>query len=406
MSKQALSGLQVVEWSDFVSGPYCGKLLADLGAEVVKVEKPGLGDTARSYGPFPDDIPHPEKSGLFLYLNSNKLGVTLDVRTATGAQVLRKLVEQADVLIENNPPCLVEELGLDYERLRQINRRLVMTSITPFGQTGPYRDYRSCDLISFNASGLAFVNPSEGVEDLQSQPPLKGPGHQGDLVAGLSGAVATMAAVLNCRATGAGQHLDVSEQEALASIMRSYLGLRAIEAMTWTRLKGSIPGMVSDKYHCADGMVYLLCGQDRFWAEWMKAMGDPDWAHSEIFQDRISRRENWDAAKAMIEEWTKQRTVEEVVRTADARRVPCKPINTVKDMVNSELMAARDYFAEVDHRVAGPVRYPVGPYKFSGTPWRVQRPAPLLGEHNEVVYCDRLGYTRQELTVMRAGKVI
>ena len=165
MSGQALSGLKAVEWSDFVSGPYCGKLLADLGAEVVKVERPGVGDGARSYGPFPQDIPHPERSGLFLYLNTNKLGVTLDVRTATGAQLLSKLLEQADVLIENNPPREVEELGFAYERLRQLNPRLVMTSITPFGQTGPYRDYRSCDLISFNASGLAFVNPSDGVDD-------------------------------------------------------------------------------------------------------------------------------------------------------------------------------------------------------------------------------------------------
>jgi len=406
MSGQALSGLKVVEWSDFVSGPYCGKLLADLGAEVVKVESPGLGDKARSYGPFPQDIPHPERSGLFLYLNTNKLGVTLDVRTATGAQVLSKLVEQADVLVENNPPRQVEELGFAYKRLSKVNPRLVMTSITPFGQTGPYRDYRSCDLISFNASGLAFVNPSDGVEDPEGQPPLKGPGHQGDFVAGLSGAVATMAAVINSGVTGSGQHVDVSEQEALASIMRSYLGLHAIESMTWTRLKGSIPGMVSDKYHCADGMVYLLCGQDRFWAQWMKALGDPDWAQNELFQDRISRRENWDAAKAMIEEWTRERTVEEVVRTADASRVPCRPINTVKDLANSELAAARDYFVDVDHKEAGTVKYPVGPFKLSQTPWRVQRPAPLLGEHNEEVYCNRLGYTRQELTVMRAGGVI
>ena len=164
--------------------------------------------------------------------------------------------------------------------------------------------------------------------------------------------------------------------------------------------------MVSDKYHCADGMVYLLCGQDRFWAQWMKALGDPDWAQNELFQDRISRRENWDAAKAMIEEWTRERTVEEVVRTADASRVPCRPINTVKDLANSELAAARDYFVDVDHKEAGTVKYPVGPFKLSQTPWRVQRPAPLLGEHNEEVYCNRLGYTRQELTVMRAGGVI
>src|SRR3989304_3206254 len=148
MDDRALSGLKVVEYARFISGPFCAKLLADLGAEVIKVEEPGTGDEARRRGPFLNDVPHPERSGLFLYLNTNKLGITLDVGNPKGAGIFRQLVAEADILVENNPPARMKELGLDYEALREINPRLIVTSITPFGQTGPYRDYKSTNLIS------------------------------------------------------------------------------------------------------------------------------------------------------------------------------------------------------------------------------------------------------------------
>ena len=403
MNPQALSGLKVVEWSEFVSGPYCGKLLADLGAEVIKIEKPGVGDKARSHGPFPRGISDPEKSGLFLYLNTNKLGITLNVQNTTGADIFKKLIKQTDILIENNPPGEVEELGFDYQSLKNINPGLVMTSITPFGQTGLYRDYKSCDLTSFHMSGMAFINPSEGVDDVEKKAPLRGAIHQADLVAGLNGAIGTMSAIFARQMTGLGQHVDLSEQEALASYMRRELGVFAVEGMGWTRLKGTQPGMESDIYQCRDGQIYLICFHERTWESWIEFMGNPDWATSELFADMTSRRENWDAAKAMIEEWTKEHTVDEIVSATEAMRIPCKQVNTAKELVESELLAARDYFTEVDHKQAGRVKFPGAPYKLSETPWRVEQPAPLLGEHNEKVYCERLGYTKQELVRMRAG---
>ena len=407
MSLKALGGLKVVEWSEFVSGPYCGKLLADLGAEVIKVEKPGCGDKARSHGPFPQDIPHLEKSGLFLYLNTNKLGVTLNVRNATGAEIFRELVKWADVLVENHPSAEVEELGFQWDSLKSLNPRLVMTSITSFGQTGPYRDYKACDLNTFHASGLAFENPSDCVDDTEQQPPLKGPLHQSSFVSGLTAAVATMSAVFASQMTGQGQQVDLSEHEALASIMRRDFAVHTMEGMTWTRLKGSMPGLAtSDIYRCSDGLIYMSCGHDRMWAGWMEAMGNPEWAQTELFQDRVTRRENWDAVKALIEEWTMERTRDELAAAADIRRVPCRPLNTVDDLFQSELLAARDYFQEVDHQEAGKVTFPGAPYKFSKTPWHIERPAPLLGEHNEEVFCGRLGYTKQDLVRIRAEGAI
>ncbi len=158
----ALDGLKVLEFSEFITGPYCAKMMADLGAEVIKIEKPGLGDYARSWGPFPGNIPHPEKSGLFLFLNTNKLRVTLNCESNEGRKIFRQLIKWADVFIENNPPREMKRLGFDYQSLKKLNPSLIMTSITPFGQTGPYKDFKGGDLINSHMSSEAFGNPAEG----------------------------------------------------------------------------------------------------------------------------------------------------------------------------------------------------------------------------------------------------
>lgn len=401
----ALSSLKVVEYSEFISGSYCGKLFADLGAEVIKIEKPGSGDKARSHGPFPQDIPHLEKSGLFLYLNTNKLGVTLNVSSARGVEIFKELVKWADVLVENHPPQEMKELELDYEHLRKVNPRLVMTSITPFGQTGPYRDYKACDLICFNMSGVAYINPWQGVDDVEQQPPLKGPLYSGDFMAGLSAAVGTISAVIAQQVTGLGQHVDLSEQEALASITRREAGVYTHEGLSWPREKG-LRGVEQTMLPCSDGYVVMAIPTDRFWASMVEIMGNPEWTENELFKDRAGRRENWDAIELMMGEWTQEHTAEEVSRAAQAKRIPCMPVYTMKEVVNSEQLAAREFFVEVEHKEAGRVKYPGAPYKLSGTPWSISRSAPLLGEHNEEVYCKRLGYTKQDLVGMARLGVI
>jgi len=405
MNVGALSGLKVVEYSQFISGPYCAKLLADLGAEVVKVEKPGFGDKARSFGPFPRDIPHPEKSGLFLYLNTNKLGVTLNVESATGMKVFKELVKWADVLVENNSPREMKRLGLDYESLHKVNPRLVVTSITPFGQTGPYRDNKACDLIGFHVSGMAYLNPVDGVEDIEQQPPLKGAAHAGDFMAGLSGAVGTMSAVIAQQTTGLGQHVDLSEQEALASITRYEVGIFTHEGLPWERQRGG-RGPETSIVPCQDGYAVINATGEGFWTNLVKMMGNPDWTKNELFQDPFYRRQNSDAIRLMVGEWSKERTTEEVKYAAQANRVPAMPVYTAKEAVNSEQLAAREFFVEINHKEAGRIKYPGAPYKLSGTPWSVHCSAPLLGEHNEGVYCGMLGYTRQDLTKMRGLGVI
>jgi len=407
MNKGALSSLRVIEYGEFISGPYCGKLLADLGAEVIKIEKPGFGDKARSHGPFPQDIPHPERSGLFLFLNTNKLGVTLNVGTAAGVKIFRELVKWADVIVEDNPPQEMKRLGLDYESLHQLNPRLVMTSITPFGQTGTYRDYKACDLITFHVSGEAYINPMEGVDDIEQQPPLKVPMHSGDFIAGLNGAIGTMSAVTAQQATGLGQHVDSSAQEALASMVNSWIGTFTYEGIPYRRRKSERgPVGPAQMYPCKDGYICITTHSDVFWAGVVEMMGNPDWAKSELYKDVSTRRANQDVIWLMMAEWTRDHTIQEIMEAAQGKRFPIMPVKTMNEVFSSEQLAVRDFFVEVDRKETGRLKYPGAPYKLSVTPWRVRRPAPLLGEHNEEVYCQMLGYTRQDLAKMRGLGVI
>jgi crotonobetainyl-CoA:carnitine CoA-transferase CaiB-like acyl-CoA transferase len=378
-------------------------LLADLGAKVIKLEKPGRGDSARSWGPFPGDIPHPEKSGLFLFLNTNKLGITLDVSTGAGKDIFYRLVGWADVLIESHPPAAMEKLGLDYTNLAPLNTSLVMTSISPFGQTGPYRDYRGCDLISAHMSGEAFGNPAEGVDDLERYSPLKGPMHAADFMTGLTAAVSTLSEVLARQATSTGRHIDISAQEALTSVSRQELAFCMCEGLCPTRELGrKRRGGVL--YPCRDGFVCLWIGPH--WPKMVEMMGKPDWTQAEMFQTPMGRAEHVEDFDRLVSLWTLKYTAGEIDKAAIAHGVPCSPVRSVKDVVADEQLAYRDFFIEIDHPEAGLLKYPGAPYKLSATPWRIRRRAPLLGEHNAEVYGRRLGFSEAELKKLTQAGVI
>ncbi|MCL4534487.1 MAG: CoA transferase, partial [Bacteroidetes bacterium] len=215
MTPAFLPELRVLEYGQMVTAPYCAKLLADMGAEVIKIEQPGLGDPARRQGPFPGDVPHLERSGLFLYLNTNKMGITLNLRDEPGQRILQRLAAQADILIENTPPDEREGLGLDYDSLKRANQRLIMLSVTPFGLAGPYRKYKGNYLTAFHGGGYGYDYPRP-VSDPETEPPLKGGGRAADFITGATAGIAAMQAVLGRGPDGAGRHIDLSQQEALA----------------------------------------------------------------------------------------------------------------------------------------------------------------------------------------------
>jgi crotonobetainyl-CoA:carnitine CoA-transferase CaiB-like acyl-CoA transferase len=405
VNTSALGKLNVIEWSQSVSGSYCGKLFGDMGARVIKVEKPGLGDETRRAGPYPGDIPHLEKSGLFLFLNTNKLGVTLNLETAAGVKIFRELVSRADLLIESNPPEDIKRLGLEYKNLHNLNTALVMISITPFGQTGPYRDYKSSDLINYSMSGNAYNNPGEGVDSIE-QPPLKVPMHMADFLSGATGAAGAMSAIMTRYISGLGQHIDLSEQEALASVARLDLYRYCYTGVSHSRDRSKRRGGNRVMYPCKDGYVAMSLIGNLVWPGLAKMIGNPDWTKEEWFQDNAKRAENVEKVTQMITGWMREHTMAEISQAAQHEGVPCSPVRTMKDLDSCEQLAARNFFIEIEHPEAGMLKYPGAPYKLSTTPWAVNSPAPLLGEHNEHVYCQMLNYTRQDLVKMRQAGVI
>jgi len=404
MTTGALSDLKVVELGSMVSAPFCTKLLASLGAEVIKIEKPGTGDDARRIGPFRQDNPDPECSGLFLYLNAGKLGVTLNLETDGGLSAFRALIRDADILVENNLPREMERLGLTYEELQAPNPGLIMTSITPFGYTGPYRDYQATDLISFHAGGLGYITPRP-VVGLPDKGPLRARGHIADFIAGLDAAAGTLCALYERDRSGTGQHLDISEQESVAVSVATLFAGYSYTGNTPARV-GAAPYQPVAMLPCKDGYVDIQCMTDEQWMRLVEVMGDPDWAHLDIFKDVFSRAENWQSLQPLLADWLSTRGKHEFYLEAQAKRVPSAPVNTVEDIVGSDHLAARGFFVESEHPVAGTLTYPGPLMKLSGTPQDTAQRAPLLGEHNESVLGGRLGYSREDLSRVRNAVVV
>lgn len=399
----ALSDLKIIELGELVSAPYCSKLMADMGADVIKIERPGAGDRARTRGPFPKDEAHPEKSGLFLYLNTNKKGITLDISKPEGMQLLEQLAKSADVLIHNVTPPEMDRVGLTWERMRRVNPNLVMTSIAPFGLSGPYRNFRAEDLTIWAAGGVCVLNG--GGPEHADLPPLKTFGSQAGYQGGAHAAAATMGAVFAHARGESGQHVEVSVQEAIASILEMTLEYWPYMKMIATRL-GQKPLQPVETMQCKDGYIYLCCIEEHQWRGFVEIMGNPEWANEEIFGDRLKRALNWDALKVFLEEWVSQQTVLDLYRKAQAKRVPFAPVSTMGDLLSNEHLRARGFFVEIAQPVAGTHKYPGAPLKYSRTPWEIRTPAPTLGQHNDEIFGKQLGLSAARIGELKNKGVI
>jgi crotonobetainyl-CoA:carnitine CoA-transferase CaiB-like acyl-CoA transferase len=398
VSPGVLEGLRVLELGSRVAAPYCAKLLADLGADVVKVEPPGTGDPARRLGPFPGDVPHPERSGLFLYLNTSKRSVTLDLETRAGRELLRRLIARADLLIEDRAAGELERLELDYPRLEAQNPLLVVASVTPFGATGPYRDYRSYALNLYHASGQTWFSYAQ--EDEEERPAPKAGGYVAEYDAGLTAALGAMAAVLGRATTGRGQHVEVSKQEALMCLERVDIG-RFTNDPTPMPFRGSVGGMMRAK----DGYFIITPVEKHQWQGLIRAMGNPDWAQADWCQDELGRQQHRDEIRSRIEAWSMGLTRDEIYHRLQAEGTPVGPVRDAAEVEAWEQAQARGFFRELDHPEAGPQLYPTAPHQSHVMRW-AGRPAPLLGQHNEEVYRGELGLAPQELARLAAAGVI
>jgi crotonobetainyl-CoA:carnitine CoA-transferase CaiB-like acyl-CoA transferase len=403
LAAAALDDLKVVEYAGMVSGPMCGKLFADMGAEVVKIEPPGLGDEARSHPPFPADLPHPEKSGLFLYLNTSKKSLTLDPATASGAEIFKRVVRDADILIENHQPGCMESIGLGYAVLHALNPRLIVTSVTPFGQSGPYAGWKGSDLIEW-AMSLTGYNTPTLVNDADVENPLRAPGRQADMMGATTAAAATMIALFHREATGLGQWVDVACWQAVVNTAKIEMIVYSYAGMPYSRLRANAKAGLEPS-RCRDGYVYVLWVVDSHFEALKELLGHPAALETDLFKNTAQRAEYDDAVRPLIQQELLKYDMDWLVREGQKIGLPIGPVLTVAQAAEHPHLRARSAFIEIDHPVAGRFRYPGPLVRLTATP-PIARRAPLLGEHNEEILCGRLGCSREELGGLRAAGVI
>ena len=399
---RTLSGVKVLELGSLICTPYCGKLMADLGAEVIKIEAPGQGDIARRYGPFPDACPDNESSGLYLYLNTNKLGITLNLNSVKGRAILHELVKQADVLIEDFTLEQAENLGVHYEALKQANPSIIVTSITPFGQTGPYRQKASSDFTIWNMCGSAYITPRFGGTTEQEPLWVR---HMASFITGITAATATMCAVLAKQSTGVGQHVDVSQLESAALSLGPYFAHYFYEHRNTTRASRARYGPIHF-VKCKGGWVSLHGVEEHHWKRFVEFLGSPEWAEWEMFSNQYLRAEHWESLEPLITEALTQFTKQEIFEAAKRLNIPVAPVNTIPEVMRERQLEERHFFQSIEHPRAGLLTYPGTGYKYSGMETVAPRPAPLLGQHNCEIYCSRLGYSKEDVVKMLEAGII
>jgi CoA:oxalate CoA-transferase len=393
----SLSDLRVLDLSRGTAGAFCTKLFAEFSADVITLEPPA-GHPLRRTGPFAADRPHPETGALWLYLGANKRSVTLNLDTPTGVQLFRSMVEEANLIVEDFAPGRMDELGIAFEALRRIKRRIVLVSITPFGQTGPTAFWRATNLTSFASAGQMSLTGDPDRE------PLVPGGHQAQYQAGLHAFAAAAVAAFNADSLEVPQHLDISAQECMASALELYLPWWAYLKRDISRRRGNVLSAMVGVFPAKDGYLGLHI-MPRNWPWFAKAIGRPELIEDERFKDAFSRLQNNDELEAIVYEWASRQDPREAYEAAGAARAPIAFVHTISDLFESNQLRSRDYFKRVEHPTAGETTLPGPPFRMSEVEPSAGR-APLLGEHNQELYCDEMGLTAVELVRLRTTGVV
>ena len=392
---QPLADLKVLDLTWHVAGPYCTKLLADYGADVIKVERPLLGDPARSYGPFPGNMPQPERSGMFLHLNTNKRSITVNFTTEGGKVLIQKLAGWADVVVENFAPGTLVSQGFNYEALSAVNPGIVMCSISNFGQTGPYRDCKATEFILAAMAGFTYIQGVQGRE------PLKSTDHLQEYQAGAHGAMAVLGAVLHRRHTGVGQHIDVSIYEVACdsadrrSTQLTGYAYTGVIAQREIHITGALPVGI---FPCKDGLVNLMVSPPTRWPRFLEMVDRQDLIHDPRLQVQAfwSTPEAQQLVDTLLYPWLIERTKQEVFEAAAAARIGAGPVNTFTEVLQEKHLRNRGYFVEADHPQAGRLPYTGPSFRCEGEGWELRSTAPTLGQHNREVLCGMLGLAPEE----------
>ncbi|MBI2880198.1 MAG: CoA transferase [Candidatus Tectomicrobia bacterium] len=393
---RALEGIRVLDFSRVLAGPYCTMILADLGAEVVKVELPGRGDFARENGPFVQG-----QSSYFISVNRGKKSVTLDLKKPEGKEIAARLAGLSDVLVENFRPGVMDRLGLGPESLRQRNPRLVYASITGFGQTGPYADRPAYDMIVQAMGGLLSMT---GMPD---GPPVRAGYSIGDLGAAVLAAVGILAALLERERSGLGQRLDLSMLDAQVAFCENAVARYFATAET-PRPMGSRHPISSpfQAFPTRDGYIVVAMAQDEEWRRFCRELRLEDLARDPRFQNKEDRFQNHSALEPRLSELFRARTTDEWVEILGAMSIPCGPVLSIDQVVADPQVRHREMVVERPQAGLGAYPFVNSPIRLDRTPARVERGAPSLGEHTEEILRDLLGMQADEVRRLRERGVV
>lgn len=379
---KVLDGIRVLDLSRVLAGPYCTMMLADFGADIIKIEPPEVGDDSRAFGPFIG-----KESAYFMSLNRNKRSMTLNFKNEAECELFREMVKQADVVVENYRPGTMEKFGLGYEELRTINPRLVYAACSGFGHTGPYKDKPAYDIIVQAMGGIMSITGPEGGE------PTRVGASIGDIMAGMFTAYGVMLALFHRERTGEGQKVDVGMLDCQLAVLENAIARYVTSGEVPKPLGNRHPAITPfASFAAADGSIIVGAGNDRLWERLCNILGCPELVKDERFVTNGARTTHAKELAVLLNGIFRQKSIAEWVALLEGAGLPCAPINTIDRIVNDPHIAAREMIVEVEHPVAGSLKMPGVPVKLSAAPGRVEHHAPLLGQHQAEILKEILGW--------------
>ena len=396
--QKVLEGIRVLDFSRYAAGPYCGALLADMGAEVIRVERPG-GEADRELGPF---APNGESIVYGMVLARNKKGITLNTRSEKGREILKELVKRADIVVENYGVEGKKIMGLDYESLSQINPAIILVSISGFGSFGPYAKKLCFDAVAQAMSGAMCYT------GFPENPPTRAAVAYVDLSSAIYGALGAMFALYHREKTGKGQMVDVALLDAAISFVASMGVAAEYKLLNYVRPQIGNCSFYNynNTYKAKDGWIFIYTAGNRIWQSLLKVIGREDLAQDSRFKDDMTRWQNRDILDPIISEWVSQYAVKEVFDLLEEARVPCGPVNNISTIVDDPHVRAREMLVDIDFPGLGPVPISGVVPKLSEAPGKIEKRAPLIGEHNEEIYCKLLNLSLEELGQLKQEGII
>ncbi len=384
---KALEGIRVLDFTRVLAGPFCTMMLADLGAEVIKVERPGAGDDSRHFGPFVG-----EESAYFMSINRNKKSITLNLKDPAAVEIVKRMIPKMDVVVENFRPGVMEKLGLGYEVLKELNPGLVYASSSGFGHTGPYSQLPAYDLILQGMGGIMSITGPD------SEHPTKVGSSIADIFAGTFCAIGILAALRHRDRTGEGQEVDVSMLDSQVAILENAVSRYFVTGKPPVPIGNRHPSIAPfATFHTTDGFINIAVGNDAIWKRFCELVGRPELVEDSRFSTNGARNDNWQALEPILQEIMSKDSTEGWIERLRKAAVPCGPINNIEQVVNDPQVRHRQMIVEVEHPVAGKVKMPGCPLKLSATPAEEFSPAPVLGADLESVLSEYAGLSAEEI---------